>query len=121
MAKAKRAAKQKGSRVTGPVLGAVGLSLSLAGGTSAANAAQAIDAPVQGAAPSHQLTLNEEEVADVSLATFYVFDKENGGVSQAGGQTVARGCRGCGGCRGCRGCRGCGGCCPWLYCGGCAC
>jgi hypothetical protein len=27
--------------------------------------------------PSHEITLSEEEVSDVSLATFYVFDKEN--------------------------------------------
>jgi hypothetical protein len=28
---------------------------------------------------SHEITLREEEVSDVSLATFYVFDKENPG------------------------------------------
>ena len=56
-------------------------------------------------APGHAITLGEEEIADVSLATFYVFDKENTG-SLRGGVQVARGC-GCGGCSGCRGCRGC--------------
>jgi hypothetical protein len=49
--------------------------------------------------------LSEEEISDVSLGTFYVFDKENAGKS---GEQYAQ--RGCGGCRGCRGCRGCGGC-----------
>ena len=46
--------------------------------------------------------LSEEEISDVSLGTFYVFDKENAGKS---GEQYAQ--RGCGGCRGCRGCRGC--------------
>jgi hypothetical protein len=31
---------------------------------------------------SHEITLDEEEIADVSLATFYVFDKENAGPSR---------------------------------------
>ncbi|MFZ1173792.1 MAG: hypothetical protein WAO01_21635, partial [Bradyrhizobium sp.] len=47
---------------------------------------------------------------DVSLATFYVFDKESTAAAKDGNVQLARGCgcRGCGGCRGCRGCRGCG-------------
>jgi hypothetical protein len=28
---------------------------------------------------THEIPLGEEEIADVSLATFYVFDKENTG------------------------------------------
>ena len=66
-----------------------------------------------------RILLAEEEVFDVSLATFYVFDKEfdkerefSPGVRLAGGR-----CGGCGGCGGrgggcgcARGCRGCGGC-----------
>jgi hypothetical protein len=28
---------------------------------------------------NHEITLGEEEISDVSLATFYVFDKENAG------------------------------------------
>ena len=28
---------------------------------------------------SHEVTLSEEEISDVSLATFYVFDNENAG------------------------------------------
>jgi hypothetical protein len=63
--------------------------------------------------------LGEEEIADVSLTTFHVFDKENLG----SGILMARacgGCRGCGGrgCAGCRGCRGCAGC---RACRGCGC
>src|SRR5262249_26188396 len=53
--------------------------------------------------PSQSVLLGEEEIADVSLATFHLFDKENGG--NAGFQQMAWGCR-CGGCRGCRGCGG---------------
>ena len=39
---------------------------------------------------SHQLFLGEEEISDVSLATFYVFDKENAGSLKSGVQ-LARG------------------------------
>src|SRR5262249_17673390 len=99
----------------------VGVSLSLAGGASAATAVPAAEVPSWDTSPP-QITLSEEEIADVSLGTFYVFDKENAGTPRLGGR-VARGCgpfggwrcgRGCG-CR-CGGC-GCGGC----GCGGCGC
>ena len=124
-----------------PVLGAAGL-LSLASGASAQGVG-----PV-GAMPthtdvSHEITLSEEEVSDVSLATFYVFDKENatfashslrlvrggcGGCHGGGGCRAGGGCGGChagGGCRGGRGCgcfrscAGCGGCGVWWGGGGC--
>ena len=55
---------------------------------------------------SHQVTLCEEEVFDVSLATFYVFDKENAGTFRRGVRLAAGG--GCGGC-GCLCSVGCGG------------
>jgi hypothetical protein len=45
----------------------------------------------------HEITLGEEEISDVSLATFYVFDKENPGTSRPDVQ-LARGGRG--GCHG---------------------
>jgi hypothetical protein len=66
-------------------------------------------------APNEAITLGEEEMADVSLATFHLFDKENVGSEV---QVAWRGCGGCRGCRGCRACRGCGG---WrgCRCGGC--
>jgi hypothetical protein len=63
--------------------------------------------------PNQRFVLGEEEIADVSLATFHLFDKESG---TGGVQQMAWGCR-CGGCRGC-GCRGCG--CRACRCGGCA-
>ena len=93
-----------------PVLGAAGL-LSLAGGASAATAPVA-DLPTQKTAPNHEIILGEEELSDVSLSTFYVFDKES--AKREVGQVAWW--RGCGGCRcGCR----CG--CGWRRCGGCGC
>ena len=35
------------------------------------------DMPTQNTGVSHEIILGEEEISDVSLATFYVFDKEN--------------------------------------------
>jgi|SRR3954451_16769853 hypothetical protein len=124
MPKTKQASKRTRRKEAVPVLGLVGVSLSLAGGASTANAAVA-DNPSQDRVPlpGREITLNEEEISDVSLGTFYVFDKEDAGTSRV---QLARGCRcgGCGGCRGCRGChrgcRGCGGC-GGCGCGGCGC
>ena len=114
----KRTSKRKRRNETVPVLGAVGVSLSLAGSASAAPAMPAADTPSSSVVPP-QITLNEEEISDVSLGTFYVFDKENAGIAR-GLQLAQRGCGRCGGCRGCRGCgRGCG--CRCGGCGGCGC
>src|ERR1700687_3319196 len=114
MPQTKQASKRKRRKEAVPVLGVVGMSLSLAGGASAGTAGPAGDMPSRniapGYAPGHEITLNEEGISDVSLGTFYVFDKETAGTTRLGEQ-LARGCRGCGGCRGCRGCgRGCRGC-----------
>jgi hypothetical protein len=136
MSHAKHGSKRKPSSkaVAVPVLGAAGLSLSLAGVASASTGGPVGDTPAaQNTAPNHEITLGEEELSDVSLGTFYVFDKEN--TPTRGIQLAAHGgCggHGCGGCRGCggrgcggRGCgaRGCGGCrCGgWWGCGGCGC
>jgi hypothetical protein len=95
----------------------VGVSLSLVGGASAATAVPTADTASWDTSRS-QFTLNEEEIADVSLGTFYVFDKEHAGTPYIGEKVAQR----CGGCRGCRGCgrgRGCGGyscCLSWGYC-----
>jgi hypothetical protein len=51
---------------------------------SAATAAPVADALMQNSVVSHEITLDEEEIADVNLATFYVFDKENAGPSRHG-------------------------------------
>jgi hypothetical protein len=110
MLHAKQTSKRKRRSKAVPVLGAAGL-LSLASGASA-HAAPAANMPLPAIEPSHQMLLGDEEVADVSLATFYVFDKENTTLTRPGLQLV-RGCGGCGG-GGCGGggCRcggGCGG------------
>ena len=81
MSRTKQVSRRKRRRKIGPILGAAGLSLSLAGGVSAAPVA---DALTQNSVVSHEITLDEEEIADVNLATFYVFDKENAGPSRHG-------------------------------------
>jgi hypothetical protein len=122
MSRVKQASKRKRlTKAVGvPALGAAGLGFSLVGSASALATADVPQSP--NAPPNQRFVLSEEEIADVSLATFHVFDKENG----TGGFTqLARGCGGCGGCRGggggCRGCggggRGCG--CRGCGCGGC--
>src|SRR6516164_2533113 len=113
MAHAKQASKRKRRRTALPALGVAGVSLSLAGSASAATTGPATDMSSRDTAARHEIALGEEEISDVNLATFYVFDKENAGASQPsqGLKLAFGGCRGCGGC-GCRGCggRGCGGC-----------
>jgi hypothetical protein len=112
---AKHARKTNAAAVT--ALGAAGLGLSLAGSASASTIPTA-DIPQSGnISPNQRFVLGEEEMADVSLATFHLFDKENAASGVQLAVVVVR--RGCGGCRGCRGCRvvrGCGGC---GGCGGC--
>jgi hypothetical protein len=108
------------------------MSLSFVGGASAAavptgplDGQRAVDALT-----NLNLLLGEEEISDVSLSTFYVFDRENAANLKLGEQ-LAAGCRGCGRCGGCRGCGRCGGCrgcrcaggcgCGWVTCTGCSC
>jgi hypothetical protein len=114
MSNAKTAPKRKRRVQAVPVLGAAGL-LSLAGGAASAatGGAQVADLPMQKTAPNHEIILGEEELSDVSLSTFYVFDKE--AAKPQLGDKVAwwRGCGGCGRCR----CGGCG--CGWRGCGAC--
>ena len=83
MPNTKRASKRRGRKEAVPVVGVVGVSLSLAGGASAATAVPTADTPSWDTGRA-QITLNEEEIADVSLATFYVFDKENAGTPRLG-------------------------------------
>jgi hypothetical protein len=133
MAHAKQPSKRKRRRTALPVLGAAGVSLTMAGGASATTTPTA-NVPSQDATWGPVIVLGEEEISDVSLATFYVFDRENAGTSLGErvqlAQRGCRGCRGCAvrgcavrgcaGCRGCRACRGCG--VGWRACGvGCAC
>jgi hypothetical protein len=107
MPHAKQASKRKQrSKVikAAPVLGAAGLSLLLAVGASATTGGAPADMPARNTAPDHEITLGEEEISDVSLATFYVFDKERTAPTRSGIR-LASACGGCGG--------GCGGCGCW--------
>jgi hypothetical protein len=72
-----------------PMLGAAGLSLTLASGLSAAANEPAPNTSARNASMNREITLREEEISDVSLATFHVFDKE----SQSG-KRLACGCGG---------------------------
>jgi len=101
MSRTKQPSKKKRSSKVVPVLGAAGLSLTLASGASAATGGPVADLCTQSTAAGHEITLREEEVADVSLATFYVFDKENA-VTLRPRVRIAMGM--CGGCAGCGGC-----------------
>jgi hypothetical protein len=125
MARMKQAAKGNGTTkaAAAATLGAAGLGFSLMG-SAFASTLPAADIPQSSnnlPGGGQRFVLGEEEMADVSLATFHLFDKENGtaGLQQTAWVGRCGGCRGCGGWRGCRcgGCRGCGGCCRrWGHC-----
>jgi len=117
-----RTSKRKRRSKALPALGFAGVSFSMATGACASiSEASANTSPIS-PNQSHQIFLGEEEISDVSLATFYVFDKENAGppplaqklrMARCGG-----GCGGCGGGGGGCGCGGRGGGCGG---GGCGC
>ena len=139
MARAKRTLKV---RRPSKVLSVAGI----AGGAffASSTSGSVADIPPQSTAPFQVLHLGEEEISDVSLATFHFVDGESretalpkvqlarggcgGGCGGCGGRGGCGGFRGCGtgfvfgfGCGGCGGCGwGCGwgGCC-WSW-GGCA-
>ena len=111
MSQEKQASEGNLSRkaLTASALGAAGLSLAAATtGSEALVLSPAV-------APQEPVFLGEEEISDVSLATFHLFDKEDLGTSRSllhltrCGHGCGHGCggRGCGG-RGCGG-HGCGG------------
>src|SRR6516225_8812844 len=117
--------KRKRLRKAAPVIGVVGASMALAGGTYAMGVANSSPDDVSDTTLGPQINLSEEELSDVSLGTFYVFDKET--IHETGQQlavVVVGRCGRCGvgACGGCRGCRGCsvGGCRSCIACGGCA-
>jgi len=89
----KTASKRKLRTKVVPVIGA-GLSLSLASGVSAATGGPASNLLTQNVAASHELTLFEEEICDVTLAT--LFDRESGRTFRRRLRFAAGG--GCGGC-----------------------
>jgi hypothetical protein len=95
MSQTKDKAQRKRRNKALPVLGAAGLSLSLVTNASAAIGGMNPDTV------SQQVLLCEEEIADVSLATFHVFDKERAGIHRPHAR-LAMGVGGCGcGCAGC--------------------
>ena len=112
MPRVKQAAKHARTTQAAAVtaLGAAGLGLSLTGSASASTMPTAYIPQSDSISPNQRFVLGEEEMADVSLATFHLLDKKSVG----SGVQLARGCGGCRGCaaRGCRGCaaRGCRGC-----------
>ena len=62
-----------------PALGLAGVSFSLASGACASTSEAAANTPSTSQSQSHELFLGEEEIFDVSLGTFYIYDKENAG------------------------------------------
>jgi hypothetical protein len=118
MAHAKRGPQRK-RRKAALVLGAAGVSWAMAGGASAT--APTTNVPSQDNA--RRIVLGEEEVSDVSLATFHVFDKENAPPLRQGLRLAAGGCGHGGGGGGCGCGHGGGGGCGCGHgggCGGCA-
>jgi hypothetical protein len=115
MSRVKQASKQKRTTKAAAVkvLGAAGLSFSLVGSASASTMPTASIPQSDNTSPNQRFVLGDEEMADVSLATFHLFDRENAGSNMQ--LAWVRGCRGCrvGGCGGC----GVGGCCArWGAC-----
>src|SRR5215471_12019559 len=94
MPRVKQASKQKRATkaATVRVLGAAGLGLSLASSASGSTTPAGGISQSYNTSPNQRFFLGEEEMADVSLATFHLFDKENFG----SGVQLARGCGGCG-------------------------
>ena len=121
MAHLKHSSKGKRPSKVIPTLGLAGMSLAVATGGASASQAPVGDIPFQKLTPP-PFAFGEEEIADVSLSTFYVFDKENTATPQLGEKLAWR-CGGCGRCgAGCgRGCGRCGCGCGLAYCGGCGC
>ena len=92
----RRNSSLKGRTKALTVLGVAG-ALSLAGGASGA----AVGAPGDTLTANTAVTLHEEEIADVSLSTFYTFDHENAGARSPGlrlARTRSRPRQGSGGC-----------------------
>ena len=83
-----RTSKRKRRRKAVPILGTAGLSLSLVSGASIATPTPSLDTITRNARESHENILREEEICEVSLATFCVFDKERAGASRTGERLI---------------------------------
>ena len=73
----KRSSIGKRRSKTLPALGFAGMSLSMASGACASTSEASANTSLS--SQKHEIFLGEEEISDVSLATFYVFNKENAG------------------------------------------
>ena len=116
MARRKQVSKRKRSKTSLPVWGAAGMSLALAGSASAAGVAPDGKTTAKHLIPA--VTLGEEELSDVTLSKFFVFDRES--TATRLGEKIAQRCGRCGGgCRGCAAarCARCGGGCAVARCG----
>ena len=85
MSHGKRNSKRKDRTKAVTVLGVAG-ALSLAGRASGA----AVGPPGDTLTANTAVTLHEEEISDVSLSSFYVFDHENAGARRPGLQLTQR-------------------------------
>jgi hypothetical protein len=85
MSHGNRNSKRRGRTKAVTVLGVAG-ALSLAGGASVA----AVGPPDDTLTANAAVTLYEEEIFDVSVSTFYVFDHENAGARRPGLQLTLR-------------------------------
>ena len=83
MSHAKPSLTPKRRSKVSPVLRAAGLSVALAGGASAATGAPAATMLMPNNGASHEITLLEEAIFDVTLATFLVVNKEAAATFQA--------------------------------------
>src|SRR5215468_4352702 len=95
MPRVKQASKQKRTTKAAAVkvLGAAGLGFSLASSAYASTMPAAGIPQSDNALPNQRFILGEEEMQDVSLATFHLFDRENVGSAI---QLARGGCGGCG-------------------------
>jgi hypothetical protein len=119
MSQMKHAAKGKRSKKALSTLGVAGLGVAGLSLLPVSGSVAAMLSPGTAITP-----LAEEEISDVTLATFHVYDKDNTGVKRSPLLQLTR-C-GCGRCGGRCGCRGCGGRCRCrggcgCGCGGCGC
>jgi hypothetical protein len=110
----KRSSKRKRRSKALPALGFAGVSFSMASGACASISEASANTPPP--SQGNELFLGEEELSDVSLATFYVFDKENAGTPPLAQKLRMARCGGGCGCGGGGGGCGGGGC--HLGCGG---
>ena len=99
MSPGKRILKRKTRTKAVTALGVAGV-MSLAGGACGA----VVVPPSNTLTENVAITLDEEEISDVRLSTFYVFDHENAGARrpslQLAQRTRSRPRQGCGGCAG---------------------